>query len=80
MSTTAPPALHPAGVIRAIPYPRNEDLVYRQDLMKRLDDLLPSTPESCSAALWGLGGSGKTQIALNYAYRRCDTDPECCVY
>ncbi|RGP61624.1 hypothetical protein FSPOR_9950 [Fusarium sporotrichioides] len=69
-----------AGVVHVIPYPRNEDLVHRQDLMKRLDGLLPSTPESCSVALWGLGGSGKTQIALNYAYRRCDTDQECCVF
>ncbi|KAM0355575.1 hypothetical protein ACHAP4_007556 [Fusarium culmorum] len=69
-----------AGVIRVIPYPRNEDLVHRRDLIDKLDELLPSTPESCSAALWGLGGSGKTQIALNYAYRRCDTDPEFCVF
>ncbi|KAF0635463.1 hypothetical protein FPSE5266_01997 [Fusarium pseudograminearum] len=68
------------GIIRVIPYPRNEDLVHRRDLIDKLDELLPSTPESCSAALWGLGGSGKTQIALNYAYRRCDTDQECCVF
>ncbi|QPC76889.1 hypothetical protein HYE68_007641 [Fusarium pseudograminearum] len=68
------------GVIRVIPYPRNEDLVHRRDLIDKLDELLPSTLESCSAALWGLGGSGKTQIALNYAYRRCDTDQECCVF
>ncbi|ESU07843.1 hypothetical protein FGSG_02411 [Fusarium graminearum PH-1] len=68
------------GVIRVIPYPRNEDLIHRRDLIDKLDELLPSTPESCSAALWGLGGSGKTQIALNYAYRRCDTDQECCVF
>lgn len=69
-----------AGVIRVIPYPRNEDLVHRRDLIDKLDELLPSTSESYSAALWGLGGSGKTQIALNYAYRRCDTDQECCVF
>ncbi|EKJ77904.1 hypothetical protein FPSE_01997 [Fusarium pseudograminearum CS3096] len=69
-----------AGVIRVIPYPRNEDLVPRRNLIDKLDELLPSTPESYSAALWGLGGSGKTQIALNYAYRRCDTDQECCVF
>ncbi|GKU06587.1 unnamed protein product [Fusarium langsethiae] len=70
---SSPRPMPHAGVIHVIPYPRNEDLVHRQDLMKRLDELLPSTPESCSAALWSLGGSGKTQIALNYAYRRCDT-------
>ncbi|CAG2007331.1 unnamed protein product [Fusarium graminearum] len=40
------------GVIRVIPYPRNEDLIHRRDLIDKLDELLPSTPESCSAALW----------------------------
>ncbi|KAJ3469775.1 hypothetical protein MRS44_003840 [Fusarium solani] len=73
-----PPA--PAEVVRVIPYPRNEDLVRRGDLVDRLDKLLPQTPGSHSAALWGLGGSGKTQIALDYAYRRCDADEECCVF
>ncbi|EHK19877.1 uncharacterized protein TRIVIDRAFT_155683 [Trichoderma virens Gv29-8] len=68
-----------AEVVRVIPYPRNEDLVYRQDLINKLDKLLPQTPGFYSAALWGLGGSGKTQIALDYAYRRCD-DSKCCVF
>ncbi|KAH7124578.1 hypothetical protein EDB81DRAFT_208804 [Dactylonectria macrodidyma] len=56
------------AAIRAIPYPHNEDLVHRPDLITKLNQLLPQTTESCSAALWGLGGSGKTQIALDYAY------------
>ncbi|KAM0347007.1 hypothetical protein ACHAP4_011526 [Fusarium culmorum] len=76
-------APHPptrAEVVRVIPYPRNEDLVHRRDLIDSLDKLLPPTPGSRSAALWGLGGSGKTQIALDYAYRRCDADEECCVF
>ncbi|RYC81051.1 hypothetical protein BFJ63_vAg16062 [Fusarium oxysporum f. sp. narcissi] len=74
---------HPAAraeVVRVIPYPRNEDLVHRRDLIDRLDKLLPPTAGSRSAALWGLGGSGKTRIALDYAYRRCDADEECCVF
>ncbi|KAF4447593.1 hypothetical protein F53441_8888 [Fusarium austroafricanum] len=73
-----------AEVVRIIPYPHNEDLVYRQNLIDRLDKLLPLTPGSRSAALWGLGGSGnepsKTQIALDYAYRRCDANADCCVF
>ncbi|KAL7946247.1 P-loop containing nucleoside triphosphate hydrolase protein [Trichoderma barbatum] len=56
----------------AIPYPRNEDVIYRQDLVKRLDQLLPPGSNFHSAALWGLGGSGKSQMALDYAYRRCE--------
>ncbi|KAL7940503.1 Tetratricopeptide repeat domain-containing protein [Trichoderma barbatum] len=68
-----------AEVVRVIPYPRNEDLVYRQDLINKLNKLLPQTAGFYSAALWGLGGSGKTQIALDYAYQRCD-DSQCCVF
>ncbi|KAL6787944.1 P-loop containing nucleoside triphosphate hydrolase protein [Trichoderma sp. SZMC 28012] len=66
--------LRPARpAIRIIPYPLNEDLVDRPDIMGKVDALLPQTPHTyCSAALWGLGGSGKTQIALNYAYQRCN--------
>ncbi|RYC79688.1 hypothetical protein BFJ63_vAg17428 [Fusarium oxysporum f. sp. narcissi] len=48
-----------AEVVRVIPYPRNEDLVHRRDLIDKLDTLLPPTPGSRSAALWGLGGSGR---------------------
>ncbi|PNP54079.1 hypothetical protein THARTR1_05286 [Trichoderma harzianum] len=66
------PPLRPArSAIHIIPYPRNEDLVSRPDLVGKLNELLPQTPATYySAALWGLGGSGKTQIALNYAYER----------
>ncbi|RKK27319.1 hypothetical protein BFJ67_g16189 [Fusarium oxysporum f. sp. cepae] len=66
-----PPA--PAEVGRVIPYPRNEDLVHRPGLIDRLDELLPQSAGSRSAALWGLGRS-------DYAYRRCDADDKCCVF
>ncbi|KAI9896031.1 hypothetical protein N3K66_009100 [Trichothecium roseum] len=69
-----------AEVVRVIPYPRNEDLVCRRDLIDRLDKLLPQTQGFHSAALWGLGGSGKTQIALDYGYRRCGNDEKCSVF
>lgn len=54
------PAYRPArAAIRVIPYPRNEDLIYRSDLVERIDKLLPHpSATSHSAALWGLGGSG----------------------
>ncbi|RYP55419.1 hypothetical protein DL770_010923 [Monosporascus sp. CRB-9-2] len=64
---------------RVIPLPRNEDVVDRADIIARLETLLPATSESQSAALYGLGGSGKTQVALEYAYRRC-RDPACSVF
>ncbi|RFU74991.1 hypothetical protein TARUN_7273 [Trichoderma arundinaceum] len=69
------------AAIRVIPYPRNEEIVHRPDLVEKLNTLLPQTSTSayCSAALWGLGGSGKTQIALDYAYQRCD-NTNCSVF
>ncbi|KAH6972236.1 P-loop containing nucleoside triphosphate hydrolase protein [Ilyonectria sp. MPI-CAGE-AT-0026] len=74
---TSSPAPKPCHII---PFPRNEDIVHRPDLFVELETLLPSmTSEYHSAALWGLGGSGKTQIALEYAYRRC-RDPACSVF
>ncbi|RKK17486.1 hypothetical protein BFJ65_g7820 [Fusarium oxysporum f. sp. cepae] len=64
---------------RVIPLSRNEDITNRADIFAQLNTLLPLTPENQSAALHGLGGSGKTQIALEYAHRRC-RDPDWSVF
>lgn len=52
--------LQPArAAVHIIPYPPNEDLVNRLDLTEKLNEFLPQTSHTyCSAALWGLGGSG----------------------
>ncbi|KAL7951504.1 P-loop containing nucleoside triphosphate hydrolase protein [Trichoderma barbatum] len=62
-----------------IPFPRNEELIPRQEIISELDRILPLSKECSTAALYGLGGSGKTQIALDYAYRRCQ-DPSYSVF
>ncbi|KAL8318547.1 hypothetical protein RB597_005701 [Gaeumannomyces tritici] len=62
-----------------IPFPRNEAYVDRGGILPELERLLPSRAESQTAALWGLGGSGKTQMALEYAYRRWHSAP-CSVF
>ncbi|KAH6954107.1 hypothetical protein BKA56DRAFT_603960 [Ilyonectria sp. MPI-CAGE-AT-0026] len=67
-----------ARVVRVIP-PRNAEVIHRPDLVSKLDKLLPRAPEHYSAALWGLGGSGKTQLALDYVSRRC-SDDDCSVF
>ncbi|CAI4214345.1 unnamed protein product [Parascedosporium putredinis] len=56
-----------------IHFQRNEAFVHRDDILEALETLIPhSSQQYQSAALHGLGGSGKTQVALYYAYRRCD--------
>ncbi|KAK1975271.1 kinesin light chain [Colletotrichum cereale] len=62
-----------------VPFEHNNDIVDRPDLFAKLDSLLPPVADYQSAALWGLGGSGKTQIALEFAYRRF-RETDCSVY
>ncbi|KAM0462323.1 hypothetical protein ACHAPV_003797 [Trichoderma viride] len=70
----------PREPIRLIPYLRNKEFVDRPGLVEKLNALLPHVSESFhDAALWGLGGSGKTQIALEHAYRQSE-NPQCSVF
>ncbi|KFY34264.1 hypothetical protein V494_06919, partial [Pseudogymnoascus sp. VKM F-4513 (FW-928)] len=52
-----------------VPLPRNTDFIGRHDIFQKLDQLLPRTGAYQTAAIWGLGGCGKTQMALEYTYR-----------
>ncbi|KAK2030763.1 TPR-like protein [Colletotrichum zoysiae] len=65
--------------VRVLPFSRNEDVVIRPSIFSQLDELLPAS-EARSAALWGLGGSGKTQVALEFAYRRAENDVGCSIF
>ncbi|PTB46639.1 uncharacterized protein TrAFT101_003912 [Trichoderma asperellum] len=70
----------PRTPIQSIPYLRNKEFVNRPGVVDKLQDLLVHDSESFNdAVLWGLGGSGKTQIAIEYAYRRCE-NPQCSVF
>ncbi|WYZ43710.1 hypothetical protein EsH8_VII_000146 [Colletotrichum jinshuiense] len=62
-----------------IPFERNDGIINRPNIFTKLEGLLPPVAEYQSAALWGLGGSGKTQIALEFAYRRF-REISCAVY
>lgn len=56
----------------SVPYRQNTFFTGREDLLDLLYNALNTTPNTTTAppqALCGLGGVGKTQIALEYAYR-----------
>ncbi len=55
-----------------LPYPRNPYFTGREDALKRLHDTLASNKTAALTqpqAISGLGGIGKTQTAVEYAYR-----------
>nr|CEG03301.1 unnamed protein product [Fusarium acuminatum CS5907] len=65
---------------RVLPFPRNLNFVCRSDLTIELkDSLLRASSSGHRISLWGTSGSGKTQIALDFAYSRRE-DPTCSVF
>ncbi|KAI0205230.1 hypothetical protein F4808DRAFT_448286 [Astrocystis sublimbata] len=63
-----------------VPFGRNENFVGRDTILERLLEKIPpgiSRDDCQRAALEGLGGIGKTQIALEAAYRIRDKYPDC---
>lgn len=63
-----------------VPFPRNERFVGRDSLLNQLATKLSSSHLGQRVAITGLGGVGKTQIVLEYAYRTKETSPGCSVF
>ncbi|KAL2142256.1 hypothetical protein VTI28DRAFT_1393 [Corynascus sepedonium] len=59
----------PTGPWFIVPYPRNESFVGRSAVLDKLKQLMLKAASQARVALYGLGGIGKTQIALEYAYQ-----------
>jgi tetratricopeptide (TPR) repeat protein len=71
--------LEPPKPLRVLPFGRNKEFVGRQSQLDRLITILHTedTTEDCQrAALVGLGGVGKTQIALEIAFQIQKLSPE----
>ncbi|KAL4900386.1 hypothetical protein BDW74DRAFT_188232 [Aspergillus multicolor] len=60
--------------------PRNPKFVGRRDEIGKLEELLFAQNGPRRIAITGLGGVGKTQVALELAYRLRDQDAECSVF
>ena len=66
-----------------VPFGRNQDFVGRNEIMDWLLTKVPPSmdKDSCQwIAIKGLGGMGKTQIALETAFRVRHQDPYCSVF
>ena len=67
-----PKSTEPPGKISNIPLPHNPNFTGRVDLLDRLHAVLTSGQYAAvtqTQAITGLGGVGKTQLALEYTYR-----------
>ncbi len=63
-----------------IPFGRNPRFVGRQDEICKIEDLISMPDSAKKLAITGLGGVGKTQVALELAYCVRDTEPDCSIF
>ncbi|UKZ68974.1 uncharacterized protein TrAtP1_009993 [Trichoderma atroviride] len=66
-----------------VPFGRNESFVGREDILQRLITRITpgaNTDDCQRTAVEGLGGIGKTQIALEIAFRLHDAHPSCSIF
>ncbi|PLB41714.1 violaceus kinesin [Aspergillus candidus] len=63
-----------------VPFRKNLNFVGREEEITRMEAWIVQQDGPGKVALCGLGGVGKTQIALDLAYRMRDRDPKCSIF
>ncbi|RMZ47111.1 hypothetical protein AFCA_007013 [Aspergillus flavus] len=63
-----------------VPFRRNPLFVSRSAEIAKLDDILSNDSAFSQVAIEGLGGVGKTQIALEYAHILRERHPDCAIF
>ncbi|RYP18082.1 hypothetical protein DL767_009897 [Monosporascus sp. MG133] len=66
-----------------VPFGRNENFIGRESILQQLLERVPPSTkrDDCQrTAVEGLGGVGKTQVALEAAYRVRDQHPACSIF
>ncbi|KAE8372665.1 violaceus kinesin [Aspergillus bertholletiae] len=63
-----------------VPFRKNPQFVGREEEITRIEGLITQQDGPSKVAICGLGGIGKTQIALELAYRMRNRDPECSIF
>ncbi|KAF3385089.1 Nephrocystin-3 [Penicillium rolfsii] len=63
-----------------VPFDRNPRFFGRQQEFDQLEKLIINAKSPTKVSIYGLGGIGKTQIALELAYRMRERVPECSVF
>ncbi|BCR98168.1 uncharacterized protein AKAW2_31487A [Aspergillus luchuensis] len=69
----------PRKPVWMVPFRRNPRFAGREDEITRIEELLLQQNGPSKIAICGLGGVGKTQIALELAYRMRNRDPKCSI-
>ncbi|KAF2623299.1 kinesin light chain 1 [Macroventuria anomochaeta] len=72
--------LHDLSVSSGLPFPRNELFVGRKDQLRTLEQSLLSPKTHQRMTIYGLGGSGKSALALEFAYRALARDAKRLVF
>ncbi|KAL1994732.1 hypothetical protein VTN49DRAFT_919 [Thermomyces lanuginosus] len=83
VAPTIPPAMKQPKVHFAVSFGRNKNFVGRESILEELLSKIPPDAEAddCQrTAIVGLGGVGKTQIALEAAFRVREGHPSCSVF